>query len=297
MIGEPTQALMRDVFGKPDLFAGLPKIERRIVRWGSENESMTLPHTAVVVSESMLAKRAGASVTKGIIDEQARWMIHAGRQLPEECRMHRFGSRTAAARAVRMRPGSDGKACWIESLDEGWLFLIPSGEGAAWLLAVGSEPGALLAESRIVGAEIDSVGEAGGDFAAYPRIADPLCGAAGWLACGSAAMGFDPLCGDGSGNAVREGILAAAVVRAALEGGAVDDLMLHYETRLLSGFHRHLQQCYPFYAKGHTGEWWRGELEQLVEGMKWCRAQLDSLLKAMPGGARYALRDFVLERI
>ena len=38
-----------------------------------------------------------------------------------------------------------------------------------------------------------------------------MCGP-GWLSCGTAALSFDPICGDGTGHAVREGILAAAVI-------------------------------------------------------------------------------------
>ena len=65
---------------------------------------------------------------------------------------------------------------------------------------------------------------------------DPLCDA-GWLACGTAAMTFDPLCGDGTGNAVRESILAAAVIRAAAAGESSERLIAHYRCRLLTARH------------------------------------------------------------
>ena len=41
--------------------------------------------------------------------------------LPAE---HRFGSRMASATPVTMKRGSDPAACWIESLEEGWLFVV-----------------------------------------------------------------------------------------------------------------------------------------------------------------------------
>jgi flavin-dependent dehydrogenase len=64
------------------------------------------------------------------------------------------------------------------------------------------------------------------EFSASPRIPAPLCGP-GWLACGSAAMGFDPICGDGTAHAVREAILALAVIR-----GGDHGMPAHYEARL-----------------------------------------------------------------
>ena len=51
-------------------------------------------------------------------------------------------------------------------------------------------------------------------------------------------LGFDPLCGDGSGHAAREAILASAIVRAAMPGGGHDELTEHYRARLLAGLAR-----------------------------------------------------------
>src|SRR5690242_8503647 len=57
MLGETTQSLFRDVFGRPDLFYGLPRIERRVVAWGPNAKQLALPHSAVVVSEQVLLER------------------------------------------------------------------------------------------------------------------------------------------------------------------------------------------------------------------------------------------------
>jgi len=40
-----------------------------------------------------------------------------------------------------------------------------------------------------------------------------------WLACGTAAVAFDPICGDGTAQAMREAILGCAVITAIGEGG------------------------------------------------------------------------------
>jgi flavin-dependent dehydrogenase len=114
-------------------------------------------------------------------------------------------------------------------------------------------------------------------------------GGDGWISCGSAAMSFDPLCGDGTAHAVREAILASAVIRAADLGESVVELMSHYESRLTAGFQRHLTECYKFYSSGRRGEWWRTEAEACVEGMGWCGRRTREF--------RYRLEGLELRRV
>jgi hypothetical protein len=287
LIGEGTQSLLMDVFERRDLFVGLPRIDKRIVAWGPGAALKVLPHAAVVVSEFELIERLRSESLLEVPDADApAWTIYAGRKSHPDAQERAFGSRRAAVMRVKLRERTDRAACWIESLEEGWMFLIP-GDGEGWLLAVGGSVEEMLGVSRVVGAEIQKVSTCLGEFAAFPRISDPL-GGAEWLACGTAAMGFDPICGDGVGNAVREAILAAAVVR----GGGSEELVAHYRMRLLAGFARHLEQCLPFYDCGHAGPWWTAERESLREGIEWCRARL-----AEAGPFRFRLAGFELERL
>ncbi len=217
-------------------------------------------HSAVVISEKDLIERLPAAP-----------VVESAAYPPQLS----FGTRMATAFPVA---NSVADACWIESVESGWLFLLPG-----WLLAVGDSP---LEQSQLVAAQIVSIGEAAGRFPAYPRISNTLCDV-DWLAVGGAAMSFDPICGDGVGNAVREAILATAVIRA----GAAEDLLAHYRARLVAGFLKHLELCRPFYA-ACSGEWWRSELALLDKGIAWCREQLANALPF-----RYQLRDFDLHRI
>jgi hypothetical protein len=217
LVSRSTQALICDVFGMPDLFRGLYVVDRRVVSWGGRPS--VLPHSAVVISEEALMERLRTELA-GLLDQDppdAQWT------LPASSAEHRFGARMAAAIAVNLKT-TGRSACWIESLEDGWLFLIPSDRGGAWLLAIGDTPECLLAQSRLIREEIEVASYAGAAFPAFPRIADPLC-RPGWLACGTAALAFDPLCGDGTGNAIREAILASAVIRAAVKGADVDGLL------------------------------------------------------------------------
>ena len=277
LVSASTQALICGVFGKADLFAGLPEIERRVVAWGPGASAVELPHSAVLVPEEELVRRFGSQAR-----EQARgaeWTIFTSRPLPRGTEEQHFGTRRAWIAPVTCA----GKACFVESLENGWLFLIPG-----WLIAVGEPPEALLGQSRLVAEEMEGAPGRAVEFAAYPRIADPLCGE-GWLACGSAAMAFDPICGDGTGNAVREAILASAVVRAADRGEPEEGLRAHYRARLTAGFRRHLELALEFYKRGHGGAWWRGEGAGLERGLAWCAARL-----AGEKGFRYRLEGFDL---
>jgi hypothetical protein len=273
IVGDATQRLIADVFGNPHIFDGLPRIERRVVAWGSD--AVTLPHRAVVISEAELTARL-----RPVGGAPLEWTIRSSRPLPPECTEQHFGKRTATASPVEIK--GDPQAFWIESLPSGWLFLLPG-----WLLAVGGEVDAMLAESRLIAGQIGHRGPAGAGWPAHPRIATPLFGNR-WLSCGTAAVGFDPICGDGTGYAVREGILAAAVLRAADKGGNPEELGAHYTARVVAGFRRHLELCREYYRIGGAGPWWRSELEALEQGIAWCGPDREF---------RYRLNQFELERI
>lgn len=290
LIGESTQTLLRDVFRRPDLLHGMHRIDRRIVAWGRQVDPVELPHRAAVISEEGLLAELGQVGEEGPPVEQSDWTIYASQPLPADFGEHAFGSRPASLTAVELT-GSLGSACWIESLEEGWLFLVPDSPSTGWLIAVGGARDSLLAQSRLVADQMRLSGAESGVFRAYPRIADPLC-APGWLACGSAAMAFDPLCGDGTGAAIRESILASAVIRAVHAGDQADRLLAHYRARLTAGLLRHLEICRTFYASANCGRWWERELAALDEGIGWC-------VRALPAGGRfhYRLRGFELERI
>jgi hypothetical protein len=293
MLTGATQHLLQDVFQRNDIFAGVPVIDKRIVAWGPGAPPVTLPHSAVVISEQALLDRIQPQLASdaNLDSQEAGWRILTTRPLPVSSVERQFGSRIATASAVKLKTGHDAHACWIESLENGWLFLLPIGEQSAWLLSVGGPPDELLAGSRLVADQIAEVNASPGKFPAHPRIADPLCGE-GWLACGTAALGFDPLCGDGTGNAVREAILGSAAVRAIADGADVSAVLAHYRARLLGGFIRHLEICQEFYRRGRCGDWWDQEISALQLGIEWSRQQL-----ADAPASRYRLNGFALEAL
>jgi hypothetical protein len=295
LLGRQTQRLLGDVFDNPNLFGGLPRIHNRIVKWGDSAKAGVFPHEAVLISEQALIERIQPDLTLSgpggpePAGEPA-WTICCSQPLPVASEDLQFGSRIANAWQVALRTVCERDACWIESLDCGWLFLLPGSEHG-WLLSVGAAVQQLLAKSSLIAEQILTVGLAVGTFSSHPRIAEPLCGP-GWMACGAAALGFDPLCGDGTGNATREAILACAVAAAVVNGADEDSALEHYRARLHAGFMRHLEISREFYRSGGSGPWWKEQVQSAERGLEWCGLQLKSVT-----GFRYRLRGFSLEPV
>jgi hypothetical protein len=301
MLSETAVSLIADVFGHKDLFRDLPRIRSRSVLWGPGAEAVTLPHSAVVVSEQILLdqlrplEHLRPSAVPQELPASPEWHVFASRPLPPGSVEERFGSRIARAWAVDLKDVA-GPGCWVESLGDGWLFLIGNAEGTGWLLSVGSQAGSVLEQSRLVAKQIECLREPGGEFPAFPRVIAPLCGIGAegipWLACGTAALAFDPICGDGTAHAVREAILAAAVIRAISTGVPTHEVFAHYESRLIAGFQRHLANAAGFYRTGGGSPWWSGELAAAERGLAWC-AQTMAKFPAF----RFRLNGYELEAV
>ncbi|WP_324699846.1 hypothetical protein [Novosphingobium sp. RL4] len=285
MLSDPALSLMRDCLGDPELLAGKRRVQRRVVAWGGQ-EPATLDHGAIVLDEGDLDQCLeiyNINKSNGCSD----FSIHAAMPFPSG-NMRRFGSRPSGAAQVRLLREEDGDACRVESLDTGWLFLIPVSDTTGWLLAIGGSPDELLPQSRHLGARVELSRLSGASFETAPGMLECLA-APGWLACGTAAIAFDPICGDGTAQAVREAVLAAAVVQALAEGENAQALATHYHSMLLAAMRRHLKLCAQFYATGGKGAWWQAQLAALAEGFEWCTAALSRLPEP-----RYELRGLRL---
>lgn len=265
LLSKQTVALLAGIFPLADLVSACHPIDKRIVAWGPAAAPITLAHSALVIAEDDLLACLWRQVSLPAKAEEdtGGWRFLAGG--PQQ---RAFGTRLATVvRAVLMRD-ADQSACWIESVDSGWLFLLPRGDDTATLIAVGATPAVLLGQSRVIAVVIDTWSGPTAEFPAYPRIAVPLCGN-GWLACGSGALAFDPLCGEGTGNAARQAYLATALVGAVGEGQPVEDLLAHYTSRQMQGLLRHLQICLGFYQTGGSTAFWQSETALLQQGIEW----------------------------
>lgn len=204
--------------------------------------------------------------------------------------MQRFGERLSSTAKVRLGMNAEPATCWIESVDDGWLFLIPDGTGGAWLLAVGDTPERLAGQAPMIAPLIDTMEPPSGTFDTSPRMLKHLAGD-DWLALGTAALAFDPICGDGTAQAVREAILASAVITARARREDPAALVTHYQSMLLAAMRRHLQLSLPFYGGAGSSRWWREQYAASRTGYDWCTAHLAKMPEP-----RFALQGFDLVR-
>ncbi|WP_226637232.1 hypothetical protein [Novosphingobium profundi] len=278
LLGAVAVKLLRDCLEAPDLLANARHVRRRIVAWGGSKPTV-LPHDAIVLSGGDLhaaMEQVHSSRTGGAL-LPCTFGIHTEAPFPPEETRH-FGARPASAEAVALLHADDEEACWVEAVTQGWIFMIPSGPKAAWLLGVGAEIPELLDHSRHIAPRIErSEAAPSVRFETAPRMLTRLSGPDS-LACGTDALAFDPLCGDGTAQAAREASLAAATLHAIAgsDGSeeAVRPYLDHYHSMLLAGMRRHLRQCGQFYATGADSPWWRAQLHATREGFDWCSAQL-----------------------
>lgn len=288
LLSDAALNLLRGVFRRPSLFADRLRIDRRVVSWGG-SEPLPVAHGAVVVSEAELIAELfpEAPPLPETAPDAPDFTIHTVAPFPDD-RLRSFGQRSAMAAEVSLAHEDDRSACWVEAVQTGWLFLIPTGEGAAWLLGVGAPVEVLIAESRYIAGRVAPTGRLSSAFETCPRMLETLAGP-DWLACGTAAIAFDPICGDGTAQAIREAVIATAAVTAIDEGGDRGALLTHYESMLVAAMRRHLQLSAQFYESGGTGPWWDEQLAAMADGYAWCTGRLASLPEP-----RYQLRDFRL---
>jgi hypothetical protein len=287
LLSDQALALMRDCLGEPDILRGQRRINRRVVSWGGK-EPVSLDHGAVVLAEGELDDTLALSC-RTVPGGAAGLAIHAAAPFPGSD-LHTFGSRKATAVEVTLWREEDFDACWVEAVETGWLFMIPVRDGAGWLLAVGGDCEEMLAQSSSLGERITVQRLSPMAFETAPRMIATLAGP-GWLACGTEAIAFDPICGDGTAQAVREAVLAVAVAAALAEGEDPEALATHYHSILLAAMRRHLRLCAQFYASGGSSDWWRAQGAALAAGFEWCTARL-----AQQPEPRFELRGISLAR-
>lgn len=262
LVSDPVQRLLCDLADDRDLFRGAAQVRKRTVAWGRGSEPRTYEHSAALVAEQELLSRLWPTIPQSA--GNADWTITAS-GLADGPGVMSFGSRRAFIAEVELNGARE--ECCIESFESGWLFLIAGREPTGSLIAVGAEPAELLESSRLIRDQIRAIAGVHGGVPAHPRILSPVFGDR-WLACGTAAMTLDPLCGDGCGHSVREAILAAAV----LHGGAEAAMLEHYQSRLRLAFERHLDLSRSYYSSGGPGAWWDRQTELLDQGLDWARA-------------------------
>jgi hypothetical protein len=130
LLDEATQSLLTDLFMDKMLFAGLPRIRKRVVALGRVR-SPSCCHTPRSSSRNTISSSAFGlecrsqskriKIRKTRIRPPGRLSLRGWNILGRDER--RFGSRSAFVSNVQLKTAADRESCWAESLDDGWLFL------------------------------------------------------------------------------------------------------------------------------------------------------------------------------
>jgi flavin-dependent dehydrogenase len=327
ILNELTCNLLREVWpGEDDLFAGAAVLDERRVCWGPQLGVETVTEGCVAITSDRLLARllrrlSDRHAGRLHVDYSSARLSYAPdpdviRRLAQEfnwivdstgraSRMavaiggtqnYPSGNRCMMGMEVTLTATTEPRACWLETVPDGWLFLTPLGSGRGFLQGMvplaPDAPAAMLADlvtqTRIIRRRVAESSGRASAFAAAPRMSDPLCGP-GWIAVGEAAIALDPLSGEGVGHAVRGAILAAGVLEGIASGLPVGECLRHYTLRLHRTFCAHLRECLRYYTFAFRSALWATEIERMRRSfpLETCRA-------ASAARLAYGLRGFRL---
>ncbi|MET9731057.1 hypothetical protein ABZZ79_10445 [Streptomyces sp. NPDC006458] len=268
LLNGPTLELLRSLWGD-GLLDGTWGLTEREVVWGAAAPAR-FPQPAVVVEGVRLAARIRARLeARTPPPGRTEWTVTA-RPPDESHRTH--GRRTLLAGTAPLAAGQDQRTARLATARLGWVHLTPLGDGQCLAQAMvpgpAAEPAALLArllDESGLGHVPRQPPDAAVAVPAAPRLhpapaRPPSDGTGGVLTVGAGALRCDPLSGTGTAQALRTGILAAAVIDAASKGTPADALCAHYAERLRAAFHEHLRSCALLYAPAFPDPAWRDEI-------------------------------------
>lgn len=256
-------------------------VTTRRVAWESRDVS-SMPIDALVFDAGALAREIGDHFLLHAGEAQhdhepVHWTIVAQGRQPGAGRIT-AGERQAISGWIASLPGFDEAETVVACTPQAWVFAAPHPVAGIALTAVYPPwPGA-IAVDHVLEEAIDFLWPGFGPRVERPTARgvlaapslEPGCAVPGRLAAGEAAIGFDPLRGDGVGNAVRGALLAQSVI-AAIAGGADEaSCLAHYSARLAHAFAEHVQTCSAHYSRAWNAAIWSGE----VALMSACAARL-----------------------
>ncbi len=313
VLNATTVQLVKAVFGQdivrwPETY----RLPGRYTRWDADASARYAGGPAAVVSSETLCRRLRDRVVSSAPDRISvvaataetepaepyaggRWVISArGRNAAGTSRYRQWLRRSALVADVAC--DSAMSSAIMEATSEGWVFLFPHAPGMATLQAMvanvapapDAQLAAMLAETKSIGPRLLRSPGPAKVMRAAPRMVDDLC-RLGWIAVGDEAISLDPLCGDGTGYALREAILAAGVAKWVEDGLPAADAFNHYRLRLQCTVAAHLRACLSFYRTADFHDAWEPELEAMERG----RRELESSIAAQPE-ATLRMRGFDL---
>ena len=302
VLNNATCDLLLDIWeAGDDLLKGSYSLSQRKTCWGREGTVSTVMQPSVAIRGDTLVgnllgclsrghrreiyiedgsaslQKMAASISFSSSGQEFDWVIDAsGRtsqiaQLLGAVKHHSFGERCVIgieASLTKMQQRRD--TYWIETIQDGWVFLAPLGNDKALLQCMVprllKEPLVaitdLLAQTHMIREQVADTSGPASVFIASPQIADPLWGP-GWIAVGDAAISLDPISGDGTGYALRGVILVMSIFNGITSGLPKSDCLHHYDLRLYKAFSSHLRECINYYSVAFSSLDWQAEIERM----------------------------------
>jgi 2-polyprenyl-6-methoxyphenol hydroxylase-like FAD-dependent oxidoreductase len=300
VLKDATRALLLDLWGAESaLLPPMHRLDERVVQLGSGH--------AHVVDDASWAARAeplkGCLLRRLRLEGGARVAIHEDREcVPADSlangRWHvAAGGRSSAshdgervAGGCRVAIAAEAELTGHVSLTrygfeehaDGWLFVAPLGYGRAavqfMVPAADDKTMASMLASAISRSAVAAAVRLLPPFSiwpAYPTCVDPWIDTAA-IRIGDAAMAFDPICGDGTGQALRGALLASASLEAIEAGAPAGDIRTHYRRRLQFAFLAHLRACREAYRSFDARSIWTTELRDMTAAEACLEASLAS---------------------
>jgi 2-polyprenyl-6-methoxyphenol hydroxylase-like FAD-dependent oxidoreductase len=278
-----TGELLCDVWGSgPDLMPPAHRLAERVVCLDAGGDTQVVAEEALTVRAGALRDRLldrlrrESSSSLAVHDDpndtnDGSWLIDARGRAGADASGSRStcGMRTIVAAEAALLTTAIPSRSSFEAVPEGWLFVAPAGPVATvqlMLAAPTGGPAAALERALAASAFArESLGELRTPplcWPAAPVFADPWP-EDGPPRIGDAAMAFDPICGDGTGQAIRSALLAAASLDAIEAGGDFRSIRENYRRRLKLAFCGHLDSCLALYGSLQPRSLWAGELLQM----------------------------------
>ncbi len=256
LLQERTAALLCALWQDPALLVGAHRVGTRMVCWGDSGPGTEIDAPGVAIAAGELVRRLAARLGP-LQAGEGEWIIE-GRG-DARAQFKTFGQRNAWVAPARLREAACAAMSVMEATPDGWVFLVPSGGGAANLQCVRSSggdcetsPDTIVADTRFVACSVEGGGAWAGPFPAMPRLRVmparlPARDAPGSIAVGESAACFDPVSGDGVGHALRGAVLATRVLQSIAGGASPQACLAQYAHTLARAMSHHLALCADFY--------------------------------------------------
>jgi hypothetical protein len=261
------------LWGDPLLLAGAHPVAQRAVVWGAA-EPTILPAPGIVLDVDDLVGRLAQRLERPSgATGNAAWIVDTQPGVFDTGPpMRAFGNRQTWLAQVELRPQSRDDLCIMESVAQGWAFLLPLGGGLASLQFVSvpaaapvPSPSEVVSSTRTIREAVGGAGAWSEPIPCMPRARLPSA-RDGWLAVGEGALAFDPISGDGVGHALRGVVLAATTLHEIATGKAMAECLDGYTNTLRRAMLQHLQTCHGLYVDAPFAAVWADEIAAMQAG-------------------------------